>query len=202
MKAKKVGSLLMLLGAALLSAALLLLVYNVVENKRANEAAQSALPAVQETIASRSQAATADSGHEPMMAVTVAGNGYIGVLSLPQLGLELPVLSEWSYPNLDIGPCRHFGATETNDLVIAGHDYSMHFGGLPNLTIGAPVRFTDMNGGVYYYKVGTMEVIPGDAGDYVKNSGWDLVLYTCTYSGRERVMVGANRVTAEEYSRL
>lgn len=192
----------MVLGAVLLGAALLLLSYNYFENKAANEAAQTALPKVQATIEERSQAANTEIGQEPMMAVTVGDCAYIGVLSLPPLGLELPVLSEWSYPNLDIGPCRQFGATETNDLVIAGHDYSMHFGGLPNLYVGAPVQFTDMNGGVHFYEVGTMEVIPGDAGDYVKNSDWDLILYTCTYSGRDRIMVGAQRVSEETYSKL
>ena len=191
----------MAMGAVLLGAALLLLAYNAQENKQANEAAQQVLPEVQATIAQRQQAANAG-GQEPMMAVPVAGTGYIGVLALPPLGLELPVLSEWSYDNLNIGPCRHFGATETDDLVIAGHDYTMHFGGLSALYVGAPLRFTDMNGGGHFYEVGTVEIIPGDAADYVKNSDWDLVLYTCTYSGRERVMVGAKRVSQEAYSKL
>lgn len=36
--------------------------------------------------------------------VTVEGRDYLGYLSLPTLGLELPVLAQWNYPNLALAP--------------------------------------------------------------------------------------------------
>ena len=43
----------------------------------------------------------------------IEGNGYIGLLEIPALGLSLPVMSEWSYPNLKLAPCRYSGSAYT-----------------------------------------------------------------------------------------
>ena len=81
---------------------------------------------------------------------TVDGIAYIGVLEIPDLGLNLPVASNWSYPLLRQTPCRYTGSAYTNDLVIAAHNYDKHFGGLKNLQIGDSVTFTDMDGDVFF----------------------------------------------------
>lgn len=125
-----------------------------------------------------------------MTVTEIDGYGYIGCLSVPALELELPVMSEWDYPRLKIAPCRQFGTTKGRDLVIAGHNYSKHFGRLSSLKLGDEVWFTDMDGGVTGYQVGTVNVISPQATEEVKNSEWDLVLYTCSYGGQSRVMVG------------
>ena len=52
----------------------------------------------------------------------------IGTLKIPALHLELPVLSEWSYPLLRKAPCRYAGSAYKGNLVIAAHNYSSHFG--------------------------------------------------------------------------
>lgn len=128
-----------------------------------------------------------------MTVVEIDGYGYIGCLSLPGLDLQLPVMSEWDYPRLKIAPCRQFGTMKGNDLVIAAHNYSKHFGRLSTLKPGDPVQFTDMDGETVFYQVGTVETIPPTAIDLVQNSEWSLVLYTCTYGGQNRVMVGCMR---------
>lgn len=56
------------------------------------------------------------------------GHYYIGELEIPALGLELPVMDQWSYPRLRIAPCRYVGSVYSGDIVIAGHSYLRHFG--------------------------------------------------------------------------
>ena len=58
------------------------------------------------------------------------GKSYIGVLDIPALGLSLPVMSQWSYPNLKLAPCRYTGSAYSGNLILAGHNYPSHFGGL------------------------------------------------------------------------
>lgn len=41
---------------------------------------------------------------QEMPVETIDGKDYIGVLSIPSLGLELPVLSQWNYPDLKRRP--------------------------------------------------------------------------------------------------
>ena len=45
-----------------------------------------------------------------MSMVEIDGHYYVGYVSLPTLDLELPVMSEWSYPNMKIAPCRYWGS--------------------------------------------------------------------------------------------
>ncbi|MBQ7982069.1 MAG: sortase [Clostridia bacterium] len=144
-------------------------------------------------------AVTTDAETEPaaprteMTVVTVNGHGYIGYIEIPAISLSLPVMAEWSDERLKITPCRHFGATWTDDLVIAGHNYRRHFASLKKLVPGDGVSFTDMDGNVIAYAVTETAVMQPTAVDAVQNSGHDLVLYTCTYSGDTRTVVFCDR---------
>ena len=53
-----------------------------------------------------------------------------------------------------------------------------------------------MEGIVSTYCVEKLETLSPDAIDTVLNSGYDLVLYTCTKGGQTRVTVFCNRETA------
>ncbi len=117
------------------------------------------------------------------------GQEYIGLLEIPALELKLPIISEWSYPRLKKSPCRYVGSPYTNDLVIAAHNYSSHFGNLNKLYEGASVVFTDIDGNVFTYRVALKETLGPYDVEYMKNSGWDLSLFTCTPGGKYRVTI-------------
>lgn len=114
-------------------------------------------------------------------------------ISIPKLELELPVMSEWDYVRLKIAPCRQFGSSRTDDLVIAAHNYESHFGYLYQLELGDQVIFTDMDGIENLYEVTGLDTLNPIEVDAVQNSGHDLVLYTCTYEGKTRVTVFCDR---------
>ena len=122
----------------------------------------------------------------------INGYDFIGYLSIPVLKLELPIMSDWDFERLKIAPCRQFGSTGGGNLVIAGHNYTRHFGYLQKLKTGDLVLFADMEGVMNTYEVKAVEVLQPSAVDEVKNSIWDLTLYTCTYGGKSRVAVFCN----------
>ena len=126
--------------------------------------------------------------------VEIDGYGYIGYLEIKDLKLRLPVMSEWDYQRLKIAPCRQFGAVGTNDLVIAAHNYDRHFGPLKTLQNGAGIVFTDMNGVSTSYLVNKVEILKPTEVEEVQNSGYDLVLYTCTLGEKTRVTVFCDRL--------
>ena len=129
-----------------------------------------------------------------MPAETINGYDYIGVLEIPALNLTLPIMADWDYDRLKIAPCRQFGSVETNDLVSAGHNYKTHFGYLDQLQVGDAVNFTDVNGKVTVYHVELTSILQPDDVDAVQNSGYPLVLYSCTYSGKTRLTVFCKKV--------
>jgi sortase A len=124
-----------------------------------------------------------------MPVISIDGNDYIGVLDIPELDISLPVMSEWSYPKLKIAPCRYTGTIYMNNMVIAAHNYDSHFGRLKELQPGDSITFTDTDGNLFYYEVTDMEVLEPTAIEDMKNSGYDLTLFTCTYGGKTRYTV-------------
>ena len=132
-----------------------------------------------------------------MPIIEIDGHEYVGYIEIPALGLSLPVLESWSYPNLKISPCRYSGSVYHNDMVIAAHNYRVHFGGIRTLIIGDEVRFTDGDGNVFTYKVASMEELQPTQVEEMRESDWDLTLFTCTLSGRQRTTVRCKLVSEE-----
>ena len=183
---KKSGVILISLGAVLILAALLLFLHNRSEDRRAGQEAESLLEDARSAMA-------ADTDPEPQeeLAEEITYD-YAGVIAIPDLSLELPVIDQWSYDRLKVAPCRQSGTAAGGDLVIAAHNYKSHFGYLDRLQPGASVIFTDMEGTVYRYAVEEVRRLePEDAEDVssVFSSEYPLVLYTCTPGGKARVAV-------------
>lgn len=208
---KKTGIIFVTLGVVLFASALLLSLYNRFEDRHAGQQAELLMNEIQSVISEEMYTMTEQTEIEPdvtepqetlsdeMPIVLIDGYTYIGFLAIPDLELELPVMADWDYSRLQIAPCRHFGSSRTDDLVIAAHNYKTHFGALSSLEAGTEVTFTDMDGIVNRYAlVGTPETLAPEAVDAVQNSGHDLVLYTCTTGGATRVVVFCDRVADQE----
>ncbi len=192
---KKLGFVCMALGILLVAAAIALLAYNRWDDYRAGESVAEIQCALEDAIAERA-ADAAES--EEMDSVEIDGNLYIGTLSIPSFGLELPILSEWSTAGLKIAPGRYYGTAQTDDLVICGHNYTRHFGNLDCLEYGDALYFTDVNGSVFHYEVEEVTILqPTDVEEMISqtSTGWDLTLFTCTMSGQARVTVRCSRIS-------
>ena len=124
--------------------------------------------------------------------VEIDGRDYVGIITIPSLDIELPVLNEWSYANLRVSPCRMCGSAYTDDLVLLAHNYNTHFGRIKTLEPGDIVIFTDMDGAVFVYEVDEQQILAPTAVEYVTASDWDLTMFTCTIGGRTRVVVRLN----------
>ena len=190
---KKVGLICIILGLAMVLGALSLFLHNQWEAREAEKSAEKILPQVVEAIEGNID--NVPNPYDPVMtAVEIDGYNYIGYLAIPDLGLELPIMEEWDYTRLKIAPCRYFGSTKTNDLVLAAHNYLWHFGKLSKLGIGAEMIFTDMDGVSKHYTVEEVYVASPYVIEEVTSGEYDLTLFTCTYGGRSRVIVRCNAV--------
>ena len=200
----RAGIVFIALGAVLILSALLLLLYNRHEADLAGKEAEILLSDVEAAIGGQTSSGgptdpTEETEAEPTLPpelpiVHLNGYDYVGYVEIPALELKLPVMATWDYDLLQVAPCRQFGSSRTDDLVIAAHNYVTHFGYLKKLIPGDPVIFTDMDGIVNTYAVEKTETLDPTSVDAVKNSGCDLVLYTCTIGGKTRVCVFCNRV--------
>lgn len=202
-----IGILCLILGTVFLLAAGGLVFYNQEESRSAMESSHEVLTVMKpqmemptdshdnrEYVEYTDYVDAFDQEAKEMTVKEIDGQEYIGYLSIPVLELELPVISEWDYDRLKIAPCRQYGSTKTDDLVIAAHNYASHFGRLAQLRTGDLLTFTDMDAETILYGVATVDVLEPTAVDTVKDSEFDLVLYTCTYGGENRVAVFCDRI--------
>lgn len=200
---KSPGILCIVIGCVLLLAALGLYGYNRYEDAQAGAEAQVVVQDLEQKLeqtVSKAESAETSSDSEEMLSpelpvVMLDGYDYIGVISIPAIDIKLPVMSDWSYPKLKISPCREFGSSRTDDLVIAAHNYESHFGKLGSVSVGDNVIFTDMDGVENHYIVQKTDILQPTDVDAVEHSGYDLVLYTCTYGGKTRITVFCDRIT-------
>ena len=136
----------------------------------------------------------ADEPSREMVTIPVEGYECIGILSIPAIGLEWPILTDWDYVKLKKAPCLYYGNYYEPDFVIAAHYYPTHFGGLSKLQAGDVVLFTNINGETYSYEVVLLETLPKKATKEMIASGFDLTLYTCTADGVNRVTVRCRKI--------
>lgn len=190
---RKTGIAFMITGAICIVSALALLLYNNAESKKAHDASSELIESLR-TVIAENEDIPVDPFDDEMRVTDIDGYGYIGYLTIPALELDLPVMADWDYTRLKIAPCRYFGSAKTDNLVIAAHNYKYHFGYLGHLSVGDIVIFTDMDARVYNYKVDSVELLEATDVDKVKNTGDDLILYTCNYSGTMRVTVRCSYV--------
>lgn len=196
-----------LLGLLLIAVALFLTAYNLYDEQRAEQSALQVIDRLEDYLPS---GVPTEASTEPiveqapmpndapdyvlcpdmeMPVETINGIDYIGVLQIPSLELELPIASEWNYPNLKTAPCRYSGSAYLNNMIICAHNYSSHFGKLKSLSEGDVATFTDMAGNVFIYKMVERETLNPSDIEEMEDGDWDLTLFTCTVGGKTRVTI-------------
>ena len=204
-KKNRIGNILKGAGLIMVTAAVLLLVYNLWDGHRARESEEAILAEyLQENKKASESPDASDKEDEQnipdyilnpdmdMPEYTLKSLGdvaCIGILEIPALNLELPVISSWSYSSLRLAPCRYSGSAYKGNLVIAAHNYQSHFGGLRTLPEGSEVFFTDAVGNRFSYYVAVTEALTPWSVDDMTSGEWPLTLFTCTLDSQNRVTV-------------
>ena len=196
---KWIGVICVFLGVICMLSAVGFVAYNRWEDKHAEAVAQDLLEDVQSIIDKPQPELPLPDVTEkiPTEMATVKVDGYdcIGILSVPVLDMELPVLADWSYEKLKKAPCHYYGSYYEKDFVIAAHNYESFFGKLSQLQAGDIVIFTDVHGVDHCYDVVLLETLPKEATQEMITSGFDLSLYTCTPGSASRVTVRCNLIS-------
>ena len=182
-------------GLLLIAAALFLSAYNAWESHEARDSARQVIAQLCDELPTEAgEPTTLPDVRQEMPVKTINGRDYIGVLSIPSLELELPVISQWDYPALKVAPCRYSGSLYQDNLIICAHNYASHFGKLKELQPGDIVLFTDMDEHVVTFRMVERETLnPMDA-EGMEAGDWDLTLFTCTIGGQTRVTIRLERV--------
>lgn len=175
-----------MIGVLLIAASLAVVGYNMYDSNRARLESAAVTDKLVNMIDDPSYSADAADARQ-MPVLYIDGEPFIGYLDIPDLGITLPVAAELTDAKLKKTPCLYFGTLYQNDMVIGGHNYVSHFGRLGRLSVGAQISFTDAEGNVYSYTLDRVRTVGETDGEaLLQQDGWDLTLFTCTYSGKAR----------------
>jgi len=204
----KKATLFFLLGTVMIASAILLAGYNLYlsyhAGKKAGEITDLLLSEI--TLSDKSPASTDDppdkgapstdktqeitsDDTEELPVRRVDGNDYIAVIKIPALELELPVMAEFSYQGLKTSPCLYGGSLSGNDLIIAGHNYTSHFGRLDRLRQDDLVYLYDVLVNEYRFCVTETEILSENSADELISGNNGLTLFTCTVGGGQRIVI-------------
>lgn len=184
------------LGIVMAAVPSVLVLDNYIEGLQAEKHSELLVEELRERVAekTRRELAREDAAPGEWKLESIDGHDCIGILSLPDLGLELPVLSQWSYENLRLAPCRYSGSPDEGNFILLAHNYERHFGQLQKLSRGAAIFFTDNRKQRTGYSVDKVEILNPYELERLTGSDYDLTLFTCTYGGYSRVVVRGNRL--------
>ena len=112
----------------------------------------------------------------------------IGILNIPSLNIQYPILSSNSDQTLKVSLTKYWGGNpnEVGNLCVSGHNYknSKFFGKLQNIKNGDIIQITDLNGQTLDYKVYDTKIVdPSDTSctSQLTNGNIEITLITCYY---------------------
>lgn len=185
----------MLAGGAAIIFSLIIIAENIRLDSQGKKNSENVLNILESEISSYSEdenniTYTDGNGLKKSKTISVDNNYYSGIIDIPEIGIKLPVMSEWNYDNLNISPCLFYNDEKNNRKIIAGHNYSSHFGKLKQLKQGDYIIFTNADNKRVIYKVLQTEILGStDTDKMLGGDDWNLTLFTCSLSGYERVTV-------------
>lgn len=193
---KRLGIVLIAIGFSLLAVSVSIIGSNIHRENESFNSAEKTLTELKKYITANSESENKKTDEE----IEIDGSKYIGIISIPKLNVELPVVKNFSYDDLEKSPCRYYGSVKENDLVIAAHNYKNFFSGIDTLNSDDKIIFTQCDGSVHVYGVSYTEVLNGYQSDKMldKKDDWDLTLFTCDWSGYSRITVRAIEISNSE----
>ncbi len=125
----------------------------------------------------------------------------IGVVNIPSINVNYPILSTYSDELLKISPCKFHGPNpnQVGNLCIAGHNYrnSKFFSKVPTLVLGDIIEITDLTGTTIQYAVYDKFIVNPDeleCTSQLTNGKKEITLITCTDDNEQRYIVKAREV--------
>lgn len=123
------------------------------------------------------------------------------ILNIPTLGINYPVLKEYTEENLKVSINKFWGCNpnEVGNYVIAGHNYKNKkmFGKLSQIKVGDICEITDLTGTTLKYEVYDRYVVNPDntyCTSQLTEGKKEITLITCTNYGQQRLVVKAREM--------
>ncbi|MBQ3081387.1 MAG: hypothetical protein IJC49_02940 [Clostridia bacterium] len=116
------------------------------DNKKIVALAEDLLPPIKDSFPE-------ERGNGVMPSTELFGVNVLGIIEMPHHKAKLPVTTLWSDRASQSIPCRYDGNVYAKNLIIGGSDAKGQFDFVSKISVENVLRFTDMEGNRYTYKV-------------------------------------------------
>lgn len=138
---------------------------------------------------------------ETITEIKIDGYTVLGIIRIPEIGLEYPILNETTNKSMKKSITKFWGPNlnEIGNLTLAGHnnrDGTM-FGKVKKLKIGDIIEIEDLYENIVKYEVFDIYVIePNDVScvESVKADTREITLITCTNGNKNRLITKAREI--------
>lgn len=131
----------------------------------------------------------------------IKGNKVIGIIKIPKVELEYPILETTTKETLNLSITKFWGKeiNEIGNVTLAGHNNlsGVMFGKIKKLEDGDIIELTDIQNTTLKYKVFKTYIIdPNDISCILpeEENTREVTLITCTTGGKERYIVKAREI--------
>ena len=132
----------------------------------------------------------------------IKGNKVVGIIKIPKIELEYPVLENTSKESLNLSITKFWGneINEIGNVTLAGHNNlnGTMFGKIKKLEVGDIIELTDIQNVTLKYKIFKTYVIdPNDISCILpeQEGTREVTLITCTNGNKNRLIVKAREVS-------
>ena len=173
----KTGNLLMTLGILLVAAAMSLVIFTVLSEKRAAERANVIVSELYELMPRIKQGVSDDRENVMMPMLELDSESFVGIIEVPLYNVKLPVGGAWDPSEYAKYPLRFTGSLYNGSLVIGGYESSGQLGFLESITLTDEVYFTDVMGCRYGYEVAEVYITSDISAESFSRRDSDLVIF-------------------------
>ena len=154
---KRITNSILILGIALILVSLVILGMTYFREYNAEKEANSIVSALNELMPPPRDAMPQLEPNATMPSLQVAGEDFVGILTVPSLSKALPVGASWQQERIADYPCRFYGSVNNGTLMIGGTDNNGQLDFVEALEQGTQLQFTDVSGNRYTYRVSFAE---------------------------------------------
>lgn len=197
-KRQKRGLLLLAIGVVLILSGLGMYFAQQQEDRAAGQTAAVLMEKLENKtthIQPQEQGQPSDAEDPALPEVTYMGYTLLGSIRVRSVGIQLPVLDQWSEELLKIAPCRYAGSISGGNMIIMGHNYKSHFNPLHKAQVGAEVVFENTIGTEFRYRIAKIEHLHRTEGQKLATEEYPLTIFTCSPGGLERTVLRCEAIT-------
>lgn len=188
-ESKKITTIVMVLGAALIIAAMATVIIHHVSQNSYRDNVQQIVKDIYELIPDVEDAVPEISSDITMPVMEIDGYDFTGIIEVPAYGKTLPVYGGWQKNKLKRFPCRYTGSIYDGSLIIGASENTGQFDITKLITGGDEVLFTDMTGLRYPYVVTDIYMTKDVSTENLRAQKADLLLFIKSSFGSDYMLI-------------